>query len=87
MDIAVRRRHEHRTALLRPDLGHPLPSEAIARLREHLHRLIRARAVWGTALIRTRGPATASEAVDVPRTAARPSAGRTRPSTAVPRGP
>ncbi|MGW1164566.1 hypothetical protein [Streptomyces sp. NPDC002550] len=44
VDIAAQRRHQNLTALLRPDLGHPLPPGETARLQEHLHRLIRRRA-------------------------------------------
>ncbi len=40
VDIAVRRGHQHLTALLSPAYRHPLPQDVLDRLREHLHRLL-----------------------------------------------
>jgi hypothetical protein len=44
VDIAAQRGHHHITALLCPEVRHPLPADVTGRLQYHLHRLIRHRA-------------------------------------------
>ncbi|MFI2206404.1 ankyrin repeat domain-containing protein [Streptomyces sp. NPDC020192] len=47
VDLAARRGHHHVTALLCPQVRHPLPADVTGRLQYHLHRLIRHRAGAG----------------------------------------
>ncbi|GAB2864616.1 ankyrin repeat domain-containing protein [Streptomyces deserti] len=44
VDIAERRGHRHLVGVLRPDIRHSLPQDALARLQQNLQRLIRYRA-------------------------------------------
>lgn len=44
VDIAERRGHRHLTGLLRPETRHFVPPDVLARLQQHLHRLIQHRA-------------------------------------------